>query len=268
MLVFAWSAATAADARLWTLDARHINQGGFYMKQKVFFLSILIALLFLVQAYAGTNQPIDKIICQKAIERVYWEHRIWPNENPQPKPLFESMMSDEAIIAKVDDMLKKTNALEHYWNKSISGAQLQAEIEHMAKYSKQPEILKELWQSLHNDPYVIAECLARPILTDTLIRNQYAFDNRFHGQLKNKVVSELKKYPEIAQMKSLSGAYIEMVWKKTNNDKEALIPVPGKNNQQLLNNEEWNEFIQKLARIYTTNSLPSWKTEHSQRRHE
>jgi len=229
------------------------------MKQKVLFLLILIALLFLSQADAGTNQPIDKITCQKAIERVYWEHRIWPKENIQPKPLFESMMSDEAIIAKVDDMLKKTNALEHYWNKSISGAQLQAEIEHMAKYSKQPEILKELWQSLHNDPYVIAECLARPILTDTLIRNQYAFDNKFHGQLKNKVVSELKKYTEIAQLKSLSGAYIEMIWKKTNNDKEALLPVPGKNNQMLLNKGEWNQFIEKLAGIYNTDSLQAGK---------
>jgi hypothetical protein len=44
--------------------------------------------------------------------------------------------------------------------------QLQAEMNRMAEYTKQPEVLRELFQALGNDPFIIAECLAKPILTE------------------------------------------------------------------------------------------------------
>src|SRR5206468_12649582 len=43
---------------------------------------------------------------------------------------------------------------------------LQAEMERMAQHSKQPEVLRELFAALGNDPFVIAECLARPVLAE------------------------------------------------------------------------------------------------------
>src|SRR5262249_40226008 len=36
--------------------------------------------------------------------------------------------------------------------------------------------LAELWTALDNDPFVIAECLARPVLVERLIRERYAAD--------------------------------------------------------------------------------------------
>ena len=36
----------------------------------------------------------------------------------------------------------------------------------MAQHTKQPEMLRELFEALGNDPFVIAECLARPVLTE------------------------------------------------------------------------------------------------------
>ncbi len=36
----------------------------------------------------------------------------------------------------------------------------------MASHTKQPEVLRELFEALGNDPFVIAECLARPVLTE------------------------------------------------------------------------------------------------------
>jgi hypothetical protein len=39
----------------------------------------------------------------------------------------------------------------------------------MASHTKQPEVLRELFEALGNDPFVIAECLARPVLTERLI---------------------------------------------------------------------------------------------------
>src|SRR5205823_6151409 len=39
----------------------------------------------------------------------------------------------------------------------------------MAENTKQPEVLRELFDALDNDPFVIAECLARPALSERLI---------------------------------------------------------------------------------------------------
>src|SRR5215467_15628908 len=38
----------------------------------------------------------------------------------------------------------------------------------MAKQTKQPEVLQELFNALGNDLFVIAECLARPILAQSM----------------------------------------------------------------------------------------------------
>ena len=42
----------------------------------------------------------------------------------------------------------------------------------MASHTRQPEVLQELFEALGNDPFVIAECLARPILAERLVREQ------------------------------------------------------------------------------------------------
>src|SRR4029077_5543775 len=52
------------------------------------------------------------------------------------------------------------------WQQPITAEQLQAEMDRMAKHTKQPEMLRELFEALGNDPFCIAECLARPILAD------------------------------------------------------------------------------------------------------
>jgi hypothetical protein len=42
-------------------------------------------------------------------------------------------------------------------------------MDRMARDTKQPEVLRELFKALGNDPFVIAECLARPVLTERLV---------------------------------------------------------------------------------------------------
>ena len=59
-------------------------------------------------------------------------------------------------------------ALEDNYHEPLNAEQLQAEMERMATHSKQPEVLRELFQALGNDPFVIAECLARPVLTERM----------------------------------------------------------------------------------------------------
>ena len=78
-------------------------------------------------------------------------------------------MSQAQIEKKVEDYLRNSQALEDYWQRPITADQLQAEMERMASHTKQPEVLRELFEALGNDPFVIAECLARPVLTERLI---------------------------------------------------------------------------------------------------
>ena len=78
-------------------------------------------------------------------------------------------MSQAQLENKVAGYLRDSLVVEAYWQKPITAEQLQAEMDRMARDTKQPEVLRELFEALGNDPAVIAECLARPILAERLI---------------------------------------------------------------------------------------------------
>ncbi len=111
----------------------------------------------------------QRVAYQRAIEEVYWRHRIWPKERPDPKPSLDAMMSQTQLENKVAGCLRDSLTLEDYRQRPITAEQLQAEIDRMARHTKQPQVLRELFEALGNDPAVIAECLARPVLTERLI---------------------------------------------------------------------------------------------------
>ena len=115
-----------------------------------------------------------RVVYQRAIEDVYWRHRIWPKERPDPKPPLDAVISQAQLEKKVADYLRNSQALEDYWQRPITAEQLQAEMHRMAQHTKQPEVLQELFEALGNDPFVIAECLARPALAERLLTSWYA----------------------------------------------------------------------------------------------
>ena len=118
----------------------------------------------------------DRVAYQRAIEEVYWRHRIWPKENSKPKPSLDAVIPAQQIEKNVENYLRDSRALEAYWQKPIAPEQLQAEMERMARHTKQPEVLRELFEALGNDPSVIAECLARPVLAERLVADLSAHD--------------------------------------------------------------------------------------------
>src|ERR1051326_4310234 len=113
----------------------------------------------------------QRVSYQRAIEEVYWRHRIWPKQNPDPKPSLDAVMSQAQLEKKVSNYLRKSQALEDHWQRPIAAEQLQAEMDRMAQHTKQPEVLREIFGALGNDPFLIAECLARPVLSERLIAN-------------------------------------------------------------------------------------------------
>src|SRR5438034_1159390 len=93
----------------------------------------------------GTLTFADRVAYQRAIEEVYWRHRIWPRENAKPKPSLDEVMSAKQIEKKVEDYLRDSRALEAYWQKPIAPEQLHAEMERMARNTRQSEVLHELF---------------------------------------------------------------------------------------------------------------------------
>ena len=123
----------------------------------------------------GTLTFAARVAYQRAIEEVYWRHRIWPKERPDPKPPLNAVMTHAQLEKKVTDYLRKSRALEDYWQRPITAERLQVEMNRMAKHTKQPEVLRELFAALGNDPLVVAECLARPILAERLFTSAMAY---------------------------------------------------------------------------------------------
>jgi|GEM_PF-556813 len=127
----------------------------------------------------------ERVQAQEAIERVFYNHRIWPAENPGNKPAFEEGVSRADIEGRVKLALQESAALQEYWNSPITTRQMQDEIVRMVRDSKSPEMLQELFDALNNNPTLIAECLARPALADRLAHEKYSADARLHAESRN-----------------------------------------------------------------------------------
>ncbi len=121
---------------------------------------------FRPETRAGVSQRTltfeERVTYQRAIEEVYWHHRLWPRnggERPDAKPSFDAVMSQAQLEKKVEDYLHNSQVLEDHWQRPITAEQLQAEMDRMAHHTKQPEVLRELFTALGNDPFVIAEAM-------------------------------------------------------------------------------------------------------------
>jgi hypothetical protein len=182
----------------------HLIRGAFYL---LLLLAVCIsgALLAFPRPEAPTNVSkrtltfTQRVAYQRAIEEVYWRHRIWPKDNLDSKPSLDAVMSQAQLEKKVADYLRKSQALEDDWQRPITAKQLQAEMDRMAQHTKQPEVLRELFVVLGNDPSVIAECLARPVLAQRLV-TELNNENRVKlttiAWLATKIVCPLESTPD------------------------------------------------------------------------
>ena len=63
------------------------------------------------QSPNGARGPLkfaERLAYQYAIEEVYWRHRIWPKDNPQPKPPLDAIVSQIQVEQKVESYLRKS----------------------------------------------------------------------------------------------------------------------------------------------------------------
>ena len=128
------------------------------------------------------------------IKELQWSYNIWPKENKTEKPQFAAIVNKDDIYYSVINSLKKQTALANEFGIEISAEMLQGELDRMARDSKDPNRLKELYMILGNNPASIAECVARPNLVNRILRNHYDNSQTIHEQSKLQAEFELKQY--------------------------------------------------------------------------
>ena len=117
----------------------------------------------------------ERVLCQGAIERVYYSRQIGvtiPFEESVPQLVLEE---------KIRTYLKKSVALEQYWQTPVTAEMLQREMIRIAENTRFPDRLEEIYTALGNDSFLMQECLARPALVDRLARSFFSSDERIHA---------------------------------------------------------------------------------------
>ncbi len=116
----------------------------------------------------------ERVRAQEAIERVYYSYQL---EAGKP---FEKAVSRETLERKVRDYLKQSVSLERLWNTTITFDMLDREVARMSRDSRASERLAALFEALDDDPLLIRECLARPILVERMVGSFFDWDRRIH----------------------------------------------------------------------------------------
>jgi hypothetical protein len=86
------------------------------------------------------------------------------------------------------------------------------------------------------------------VLSERLVTNWYPYDQRIHGELKQRAEAELQAQNTVGQMKQLGGKYTEVELVKSDR-------VDGKANRAAehgvrLDNDEWSRTVQNLATTF------------------
>jgi uncharacterized repeat protein (TIGR01451 family) len=109
---------------------------------------------------------------------------------PSPAPLsFDVRVAAEKAIERIDPRYafrpNETAALETYWKLSPTDSMLDRELARLAR-TIEPARLLAIYEALGNDPVLVKECLARPVLVDRLSRDLFAFDPIFHAEARDR----------------------------------------------------------------------------------
>ncbi len=115
----------------------------------------------------------DRVLAQEKIDAVYAAALAGPAREPSSL--------HKLAEAKVRDALKKSILLSTRWKTPITSEALHREVERISHSSAAPERLRALLTALGNDPVLVEESLARPVLVDRLTESFFEHDAETHG---------------------------------------------------------------------------------------
>jgi hypothetical protein len=117
----------------------------------------------------------ERVAAERAISKVYYGH-----QSAATRP-FDDAVSPEVLERSVRRTLGQSAALESFWNVPIRDDSLRTEMKRIARDTRFPERLREVYEALGHDAVMVEECLARRTLADRWARQLFARDPRIHG---------------------------------------------------------------------------------------
>jgi N-acetylneuraminic acid mutarotase len=209
----------------------------------------VLLLAFLAGAPPAEASPLDldeRVNCHGVVEEVYHRHRIWPAANPEPKPPLSAVLPPGELERRAEDSLAMSAALEELWGETLGGRALQTELDRMARDSRRPERLAELYAALHDDPLLVAECLVRPRLAARRLRARYAADEELHAETRRRAQEELATASTAPELSRLPG-YQEERWVRD--------PVATGLDALSFSTEEWRRATDELSTLFASGGL-------------
>lgn len=131
---------------------------------------LVLALLALLLApaplpAAGRSLSFDeRVAARRAIERVRYAHQLGA-----ARP-FREAVPESVLRAKVHTALRQSAALEILWGRPITREMLEAELARIARATRFPHRLREIYAALGHDPVLVLETFVRPLLAERLLR--------------------------------------------------------------------------------------------------
>ena len=162
---------------------------------------------------SATLSFAERVACNEKVEDVYWAHRIWPETNPGAKPPRNEIVSRQQVETNVENSLLYEAALKEIWAESLSSEQIQAELDRIVAETLHPELLRDVLATLDHDPYLVAECFARPRLAERRLRDRFSTDPEIHAETRLAAESILISRPSAAELEG-NGAFVsELLWR-------------------------------------------------------
>lgn len=123
---------------------------------------VLLATLAIPASAAGELSFEERVRAQEAVARTYSRHRIG-TDAPFERSVTRSML--ESIVR---DQLARERELETRWKTPVTRAAVEREMERIARHTRFPDRLREIYAALNDDPVLVLECFARPSLVRRL----------------------------------------------------------------------------------------------------
>ena len=117
----------------------------------------------------------ERVAAERAIARVYYAHQL---DATRP---FEEAVPDALIERRVREYLGRSAALASYWGAPVRDDMLRAEMARIARDTRLPDRLREVYAALGGDAVLVEECLARRSLAERRSRELFSRDPRIHA---------------------------------------------------------------------------------------
>lgn len=214
-------------------------------------LALLVGLLALPSPGSAAELHLQaRIDCAWALEEVRWAQRIWPADNPGPKPALAELLERETVAAQVTDSLRMQTALSARYGLQLERAQLQRELQRMVEHTQAPQQLQRLFDALQNDPLRVQECLLRPQRVQAALREAYQNDMALHADLRALAEAaevELLRNPQHSA--ALHDAPLQRLQlQRESDERSATLPLRALGDaRRELPADEWDRLLQALS---------------------